>query len=209
MKQIEACLEGNQCPLCLERLLHNRHTIENCLKDHSRQLTDENQQAFPRNEVTWRIYEGDIKVTLTWNKPSSGLKKCEFCNQRRPLHYPKECLQDAPVHHPCLFCGKDSPDHVPEQCLAKGDECQARNTDELFHQCIWFQQALLYQKICYVCRAPDIINGHVGKCLGGENTVSRRGMSTTANTSGYSAVEWAPKMWLLWPSLTFTLPWRL
>ena len=167
MKQIEACLEGNQCPLCLESLLHNLHTIENCLKDHSRQLTDENQQAFPRNEVAWRIYEGDIEVTLTWNKPSSGLKKCEFCNQGRLLHYPKECLRDAPIRHPCLFCRKDSPDHVPEQCPVKGDESQARNTDELFHQRIQFQWALLYQKICYVCRAPDIINGHVGKCLGG------------------------------------------
>ena len=51
-KQIESHLEGNQCPLCLESLLHNRHTIENCLKDHSQQLMDENQQVFPRNEVT-------------------------------------------------------------------------------------------------------------------------------------------------------------
>ena len=69
---------------------------------------------------------------------------------------------------------KDSPDHVPEQCLVKGDESQARNTDELFHQCIRFQRALLYQKICYVCRAPDIINGHVGKCLGGEYCQQKR-----------------------------------
>ena len=61
----------------------------------------------------------------------------------------------------------DSPDHVPEKCLAKGDESQARNTDELFHQCIQFQRALLYQKICYIGRASDITNGHVGKCLGG------------------------------------------
>ena len=35
VKQIEARLEGNQCPLCLESLLHNWHTIENCLKDYS------------------------------------------------------------------------------------------------------------------------------------------------------------------------------
>ena len=56
----------------------------------------------------------------------------------------------------------------------KGDESKARDTDELFHQHIWFQQALLYQKICYVCWVPDIINGHVGKCLGGEYCWQKR-----------------------------------
>ena len=193
-KQMEFCLEGNKCPLCLESLLHNWHTIENCLEDHSRQLTDENQQAFPRNEVTWRIYEGDIEVTMTWNKPSSGLKKCEFCNKRRPLHYPKECLQEAPICHPCLFCGMDRPDHVPEDCPTKDDESQARNTDELFHQCIWFQRALLYQKICYIyAEHPPLLMAMWGSVLG-ENNVSRRGMGTAANMSGYSAGEWAPKV---------------
>ena len=164
-KQMECCLEGNQCPLCSTSLLHNRHTIEDCLKDYAQQLMDMDQQAFPRNEVTWKIYEGDIEVTLVWNKPSSGLQKCGLCNRRRPLHYPKECLTISPVHHPCLFCGKEEPDHIPENCPTEGDLSQAKDVTELFHQRIKFQQALLYQKICYICRETDITNGHVAKCL--------------------------------------------
>ena len=60
---MECCLEGNQCPLCSKSLLHNRHTREDCLKDYVRQLVDTEQQAFPRNEMTWKIYEGDIEIT--------------------------------------------------------------------------------------------------------------------------------------------------
>ena len=101
-KQMECCLEGNQCPLCSTSLLHNRHTIEDCLKDYVRQLTDTDQQAFPRNEVTWKIYEGDIEVTRVWNKPSLGLRKCELCDQRRPL-----CMGLNPLsmHHIKLRSG--------------------------------------------------------------------------------------------------------
>ena len=46
-KQIEACLDGNTCPLCLKSLLHNRHTVETCLESHGRILTDSEVQAFP------------------------------------------------------------------------------------------------------------------------------------------------------------------
>ena len=164
-KQMECRLEGNKCPLCLASLLHNRHTIEDCLKDYSRQLADAEQQAFPRNEVTWKIYEGDIEITQTRKKATSGLQKCRLCDKRRPLHYPKECLTIAPVRHPCLFCGEEGPDHIPENCPKKDDESQVKDVNELFQQRIRFQQALLYQRICYVCRVPDITNGHMAKCL--------------------------------------------
>ena len=147
-KEIECCLEGNQCPLCSRSLLHDKHTIEDCLQKYARELTDTDTQAIPQTEVTWKIYEGDIEVTHVWNKPSSGLWKCGLCNQRRPLHYPKECLTKSPVHHPCLFCGKEKPDHVPENCPTKDDLSQAENITELFCQCIQFQRALLYQRIC-------------------------------------------------------------
>ena len=122
---MECCLEGNQCPLCSKSLLHDRHTMEDCLKDYVRQLMDTEQQAFPQNEVTWKIYEGDIEITWVWNKPSSGLQRCR-CDRRRPLHYPKECLTISPVCHPCLFCGKEEPDHIPEDCPMKGDLSQAK-----------------------------------------------------------------------------------
>ena len=126
---------------------------------------DTDQQAFPQNEVTWKIYEGDIEVTRVWNKPSSGLQKCGLCNGRRPLHYPKECLTVSPVRHPCLFCWKEEPDHIPENCPTEGDLSQAKDVTELFHQRIQFQRALLYQKICSICQETDITNGHVAKCL--------------------------------------------
>ena len=138
-KEIECCLEGNQCPLCSKSLLHDRHTIEDCLKKYVRELTDTDSQAFPQTEVTWKIYEGDIEVTQTWNKPSSGLRQCGACDQRRPLHYPKECLPVYPARHPCLFCGKEKPDHVPEDCPTKGDLSQAKDVRELFQQRIRFQ----------------------------------------------------------------------
>ena len=115
--------------------------------------------------MTWKIHQGDIEVTQTWHKPSLGLRQCGVCDQRRPLHYPKECLPVYPAHHPCLFCGKEKPDHVPEDCPAKGNLSQAKDVQELFQQRIRFQRALLYQKICYVCWEPDITNGHVAKCL--------------------------------------------
>ena len=164
-KQMECCLEVNQCPLCSTSLLHNRHTIEDCLKDYVWQLADMDQQAFPWNEVTWKIHKGDIEVTPVWDKPSSGLRKCRLCDKRRPLHYPKECLTISPVCHPCLFCGKEEPDHIPENCPTKGDLSQAKDVTELFHQRIQFQRALLYQRICYICWKSDITNGHVAKCL--------------------------------------------
>ena len=81
-KQIGFCLDGNKCLLCSSSLLHNRHTMEDCLEDYSRELTDGELQAVPRNEVTWKIYEGDIEVTQTWSKPASGLKQCGVCNQK-------------------------------------------------------------------------------------------------------------------------------
>ena len=34
-KQMEFCLQGNKCLLCSVSLLHNQHTIEDCLEDHS------------------------------------------------------------------------------------------------------------------------------------------------------------------------------
>ena len=112
-KQIEFRLEGNQCPLCSKSLLHDRHTIEDCLEDYSRELEDPEVQAVPKVEAKWKIYGGDIEITRVWNKPSSGLRECGFCKQRQPLHYPKECLREGPPCHPCLFCGKEGPDHVP------------------------------------------------------------------------------------------------
>ena len=120
-KEIECCLEGNQCPLCSKSLLHDWHTIEDCLKKYARELANTDVQAFPQTEVTWKIYEGDIEVTQTWHKLSSGLRQCGVCDQRRPLHYPRECLTMYPNHHPCLFCGKEQPDHVLEDCPIKGD----------------------------------------------------------------------------------------
>ena len=88
----------------------------------------------------------------------------------------------------------DQPDHVPEDCPTKDDESQARNTDELFHQRIRFQRALLYQKICYIYTEHlTLLMAMWGSVLL-ENNVSRRGMGTAANTSGYSAGEWAPKV---------------
>ena len=69
----------------------------------------------------------------------------------------------------------NKPDHVPENCPTKDDKSQAKNTDELFHQCIRFQQALLYQRICYICQVPDITDGHVGKCLGGRIVSAEEG----------------------------------
>ena len=34
-KQIGFHLDGNKCPLCSSSLLHNRHTMEDCLEDYS------------------------------------------------------------------------------------------------------------------------------------------------------------------------------
>ena len=78
--------------------------------------------------------------------------------QKNASPYPLSC-------HPCLFCGKEEPDHIPENCPTKGDLSQAKDVTELFHQCIQFQRALLYQRICYICQESDITNGHVAKCL--------------------------------------------
>ena len=101
----------------------------------------------------------------TWSHPASGLRKCGFCNRRRLLHYPKECLWVGCICHPCVFCGKEKPDHVPEDCPAKGNESQAGDIDVLFHQHIQFQRALVYQKICYICHMPELTDGHIEKCL--------------------------------------------
>ena len=114
--------------------------------------------------MTWKIYEGDIEITQVWNKPSLGLRRCR-CDRRRPLHYPKECLTMPPVCHPCLFCRREEPDYIPEDCPTKDDLSKAKDVTELFHQHIQFQQALLYQRICYICWESDITNGHVAKCL--------------------------------------------
>ena len=81
-KQIGAHLDGNTCPLCLKSLQHNRHTVETCLESHSWMLTDPEVQAFPWNEVSWKIYEGDIEVTQTWNKLASSLQECGFCQKK-------------------------------------------------------------------------------------------------------------------------------
>ena len=79
--QIEFCLNGNQCLICLASLKHNRHTVEDCLEDYSWELTDKELQVIPWTEVTWKIYEGDIEITQTWSHPSSGLRPCGFCQQ--------------------------------------------------------------------------------------------------------------------------------
>ena len=138
-KQIEFCLEGNQSPLCSKSLLHNRHTLENCLEDYSRVLEDTETQAIPEVQATWKIYEGDIEVTQIKNKPLSGLRECGFCKQKRPLHYPKECLREGPLCHPCLFCRKEGPDHIPEHCPDKDRETEDRDVNILFQQRIQFQ----------------------------------------------------------------------
>ena len=158
-KQMEFCLEGNQCPLCSKSLLHDRHTIEHCLEDYSWKLVDPQVQAIPKTEATWKIYEGDIEITRVRNKPSSSLRECGFCKQRRPLHYPKECLTEGPPCHPCRYGGKEGPDHVPDK------DAEARGVNALFQQHVQFQWALLYQGICYVCQMPKIPDGHVEKCL--------------------------------------------
>ena len=149
--------------------------MEECLEDHSWKLVNSLVKAVPRNEMTWKIYEGDIEVTQTWSKPASGLKQCGFCEYKWPLHYPKECLKEGPTCHPCVFCGEEKPDHIPEKCSKKGKESKARDVDELFHQCIQFQRALLYQGICYVCRMPNIPDGHVVKCLGAKIVPANEG----------------------------------
>ena len=132
-------------------------------------------QSVPQNEVGWKIHEGDIEVTQTWSKPASGLKECGFCNQRRPLHYPKECLKEAPIHHPCLFFGTEEPDHIPEKCPKNGKESEAKNVNELFYKCIRFQQTLLYQGICYICQMSNIEDGHVEKYLGAKLVPANEG----------------------------------
>ena len=37
--------------------------VEECLEDHHWQLTDPQVQAVPHDEVTGKIYEGDIEIT--------------------------------------------------------------------------------------------------------------------------------------------------
>ena len=46
-KQMEFHLDRNQCPLCLKSLLHNMHTVEECLEDYCHKLTDPQVQAVP------------------------------------------------------------------------------------------------------------------------------------------------------------------
>ena len=138
-KQIECRLEGNQCPLCSKSLLHDRHTLEDCLEDYSRVLENAETQAIPRVQATWKIYVGDIEITRIKNKPSSGLRECSFCGQKRPLHYPKECLIEGPPRHPCLFCRKERPDHIPKRCPDKDGETEDRDVNVLFLQRIQFQ----------------------------------------------------------------------
>ena len=174
-KQIGFRFDGNKCLLCLKSLLHNRHTVEECLEDHSRKLIDPLVQSVPQNEVTWKIYEGDIEVTQTWSKLASGLKQCGFCDHKQLLHYPKECLKEGPTGHSCVFCGKEEPDHIPEDCCKKDKESEARDIDELFYQCIQFQRTLLYQGICYIYQMSDIPDGHVGKCLGAKIVPADKG----------------------------------
>ena len=82
-----------------------------------------------------------------------------------PLHYPKECPREGPVQHPCVFCGKEEPDQVLEDCPIKDDKSQKTDIDMLFHQCVQFQWTLMQKKICYICRAPDLTDGHIQKCL--------------------------------------------
>ena len=53
-KQMECCSEGNQCPLLFDK-------FATLLKDYVRQLTDTDQQAFPRNEVTRRFTKGTLR----------------------------------------------------------------------------------------------------------------------------------------------------
>ena len=143
------------------------------MEDYSREVEDPEVQAIPKIEATWKMYEGDIEITRVWNKPSSSLRECGFCKQRRPLHYPKECLREGPPCHPCLFCGKEGPDHVPEDC-PDGD-AEGKDVDALFQQRIRFQQTLLYQGICYVCRMPEIADGHVEKCLSAKLVPANKG----------------------------------
>ena len=135
------------------------------MEDYSRVLEDTETQAIPEVQATWKIYEGDIEVTRIKNKLLSGLRECGFCKQKRPLHYPKECLREGPLHHPCLFCGKEGPDHIPEHCPDKDRETEDRDVNVLFQQHIQFQRTLLNQGICYVCRMSEITDGHVEKCL--------------------------------------------
>ena len=143
--------------------------MDECLKDYGLDLTDTEAQAIPQTEVTWKIYEGDIEVTQNWKNPVSGLKACGFCNQKCPLHYPRECdrggLAKACVHHLCVFCRKEDPDHLPMDCKKKDDASYKGDPDTLFKQCTQFQWALTYQKICHICRESEITDGHVEKCL--------------------------------------------
>ena len=50
----------------------------------------------------------------------SGLPKCCYCGQTRPLHFPGDCnwaLYES-NRMPCLVCGSDS--HIPEECPIPG-----------------------------------------------------------------------------------------
>ena len=164
-EQIEHQLKGNTCPVCGQNLLFQWHTVDECLEDYVRNLMDTETQAVLKTEATWKIYEGNIKVTQNWKNPVLGLKACGFCKQKCPLHYPKECdrggLVKACVHHPCLFCGKEDPGHLPMDCQKKNNASYKGDPDALFQQCIQFQQALAYQKIYHICCASEITDSHV------------------------------------------------
>ena len=174
-KQIGFHLDWNQCPLCLKSLLHNWHMVEECLEDHSRTLINPLVQSVPKNEVTWKIYGGDIEITQTWSKLASGLKQCGFCKQKWLLHYPKE-MPKRGTHSSSLYVlwkrGTGScPRGLPqERCRIWSQRCRwAIPPMHLVSANPPVPRDLLYLPM------SDIPNGHVEKCLGAKIVPANEG----------------------------------
>ena len=91
----------------------------------------------------------------------SGLPKCSYCGQTRPLHFPGDCnwaLCKADLM-PYLVCGSDS--HIPEECPIPGTSVVGRVT--LPHMTDAHLTKYQNRGQCYICKAYHTIGGKYGE----------------------------------------------
>ena len=118
----------------------------------------------------------------------SGLPKCCYCGQERPLHYPGDCdwaLYDA-ARPPCLICGADS--HVPEECVMAGTTVIGRETGRDMIDTYLTQYWNRGQ--CYICKAYHID----GRLYGDQHYTSKKCLHSLLSSG---KVRWDRKESLL------------
>ena len=90
----------------------------------------------------------------------SGLLKCGYCGQTRPLHYSGDCnwaLYNA-VRIPCLVCGDDG--HILEECPIPGTSVVGCATLSEMIDAHLTQSNNKGQ--CYICKAYHLPGGKYG-----------------------------------------------